>query len=117
MKNKLPVYLLTAASSVMAITGCKSNDLVFTTYTKVGLHITAVDSTPTSLIFGYKRFEGAIIPVDRDKATGKPEDVGSVYAAMAITNAWLKGLSIQQSFATGDAAVEAAKVGIVPNKP
>lgn len=95
--RKLPI-------AVMAlVAGCQSTNLVFTTYTKVGLNITAVDAQPTSLMFGYKRFEGAIIPVNPDK---EPGVVAPVYAAIAITNKWLSGLRITQAFATGDAAVQ-----------
>lgn len=109
-KRLIPAGLVLATTALLC--GCQSNDLVFTTYTKVGLHISAVDSTPTSVNFGYKRFEGAIIPVNRETATGKPEEAASLYAGMAVTNSWLRGLYIRQSFATGEAAVQAAKEGI-----
>jgi hypothetical protein len=55
--------------------------------------------------FGYKRFEGAIIPVDPAKVDkdGKPQ-MASVFAGIAIKNSWLDGLDIAQVFGTGKAA-------------
>jgi len=106
----LPVAALAALASV---SGCKSNHLIFTTYTKVGLDVSTTDGQPTSALFGYKRFEGAIIPVDVDEQemVGDPEipkDARSVYAAIDLENSWLQGLKIYQVFATGEAATQAA---------
>jgi len=52
------------------LSGCRTGThlLFFTTYTKVGLDISAVNGTPTQALFGYKRFEGAIVPVDPPSA-------------------------------------------------
>ena len=98
---------MTAIAAVL-LCGCQSDHLLFSTYTKVGIDIASVGGTPTRATFGYKRFEGAIIPVDPNTAKGQAEDVKSVYAAMALTNGWLTGLSIVQVFATGEAAVKSA---------
>ena len=72
MKRILPSSLALAA--VVLASGCQSNQLVFTTYTKVGLNISGTGEVPNNFTFGYKRFEGAIIPVDPSKAAdGNPE--------------------------------------------
>ncbi|HTI69326.1 MAG TPA: hypothetical protein VMF06_05145 [Candidatus Limnocylindria bacterium] len=89
--------------------GCQSKQLVFTTYTKVGLNISATGNLPNSLTFGYKRFEGAIVPVDPSKASNGVPEMPSVYAVMGVTNQWFKGISIYQRFATGVAAENIAK--------
>lgn len=86
--------------------GCQSKQLVFTTYSKVGLHVSATGQVPNNMIFGYKRFEGAIVPVDLAKAAEGNPEIASVYAAIAITNKWGNGLHIYQRFATGAAAEE-----------
>jgi hypothetical protein len=99
--RKVPLGLLLLA---LMAGGCASKQLVFTTYTKVGLNITATGEVPNSLTFGYKRFEGAIIPVDPSKVTNGSPEMPSVYAAIGVTNKWLKGLHIYQKFATGTAA-------------
>lgn len=99
--------LLIAALGLLA-TGCASRTLVFTTYTNVGLDISAANGTPTSAVFGYKRFEGAIVPVDPTRRTETDGDAMSVYAAINLKNEWLQGLSVVQVFATGDAATSAA---------
>ena len=109
--------LLVAASTSV---GCASSkDLLFTTYTKVGVDISAVNGTPTEAVLGYKRFEGAIIPVDpeHEPAKGDPR-IPSLYASMDFRNGWLSGLCIAQMFATGQAALNATentdKLPVVP---
>lgn len=97
-----------ALAAVVLVSGCQSNQLIFTTYTKVGVNITATGEIPNNLTFGYKRFEGAIIPVDPSKAANGNPEMPSVYAAIAVTNKWGKGLHIYQKFATGAAADKAA---------
>jgi hypothetical protein len=111
MKTALLLFTLFLMS--VLITGCNSPNLVFTTYTKTGLDISATEGVPTQALFGYKRFEGAIIPVDPENTeldeNGVPKDALSVFAAMDIENNWIKGLKIRQVFATGKAAVQAAE--------
>lgn len=112
MKNRLLPFIPLACFALVG-TGCHSDALVFTTYTKVGLHASATGNTPNNLMFGYKRFEGAIIPVDPTK----PEsDVASVYAAISLTNGWFSGIHLQQVFATGDAAVSASTNGLLNSR-
>ncbi len=110
---KRTFLLLPLACVLLAAAGCHNDALVFTTYTKVGLHASATGNTPNNLMFGYKRFEGAIIPVDPTK----PEsDVASVYAAISLTNGWFSGIQLQQVFATGDAAVSASTNGLLSGR-
>ncbi len=100
----LAVWLLAGG----LVVGCTAKHLAFTTYTKVGLDISTADGAPTQAVFGYKRFEGAIIPVQVQAEDGSEPEVMSVYAALDLTNNWLEGLSILQVFATGQAAKNAA---------
>ena len=111
---RTPTTACLAIAAAGFLCGCRSTDLVFTTYTKVGLHMTAEGNTPTSLQFGYKRFEGAIIPVDVAGAAkdAKPA-MAPIYAAMSVTNGWWSGIGIQQVFATGEAATHSAESGII----
>ena len=111
--KKRTFLLLPLACVLLAGSGCHNDALVFTTYTKVGLHASATGNMPNNLMFGYKRFEGAIIPVDPTK----PEsDVASVYAAISLTNGWFSGIHLQQVFATGDAAVSASTNGLLNSR-
>lgn len=95
---------LAALGLVLTGAACSSDHLVFTTYTKVGLDITLQDGAPTDAVLGYKRFEGALIPVDLEKA---PE-IHSIYAGLCVTNSWVQGLALGQVFATGTAAENVA---------
>lgn len=109
MKTTILAFLTLAALPLCSCTPRQnSKNLVFATFTKTGLDISATGGTPTSAMFGYKRFEGAIIPVDPETSTGAETDAHSVFAAMELNNDWLSGLDILQVFATGDAAVRAA---------
>ncbi len=100
------IFVVLAA---LVAAGCGTNTLVFTTYTNLGLDVSAANGTPTKAVLGYKRFEGAIIPVDPSKRTATEGDAMSVYAAIDMRNQWLDGLTVLQVFATGDAAVKAAE--------
>ena len=106
---KLTIKTLTLTLLSLTLCSCANDHLAFTTFTKVGLDISAAESTPTSAMFGYKRFEGALIPVDPKDTDIDPGDVHSVYAAIDLNNQWLGGIDIKQVFATGEAAVNAAK--------
>ena len=94
-----------ASMILMICPGCSSKNLIFTTYTTVGLDISATDAKPTKAVFGYKRFEGAIVPVD---PTDETKEAMSVYAGINLKNQWLQGLDLVQVFATGKAAENAA---------
>lgn len=95
-------------SMALLTTSCASRTLVFTTYTNIGLDVSAANGSPTKAVFGYKRFEGAVIPVDPSKRTKNDGDAMSVFAAIDLKNEWLNGLSVLQIFATGQAAENAA---------
>ncbi len=94
------------------VSGCApAKKLLFTTYTKVGLDMSAANNTPTHVMLGYKRFEGALIPVDvpeSSKDATQPEAL-SVFAAICLENGWFSGVKINQAFATGAAAERAAQ--------
>lgn len=111
MLNRTPLRVLTLLAVVSLTPGCGStNHLVFTTHTKAGLDITATNGTPSGLMFGYKRFEGAIVPVDTKGAlaAGQEPKMMSIYASLDLNNGWFQGISIFQVFATGRAAENAA---------
>ncbi|MCR9093060.1 MAG: hypothetical protein NXI30_02475 [bacterium] len=105
--NGRHVLTTACATALFSASGCSvsSDSLIFTTYTKVGLDVSATDGTPTEAVFGYKRFEGAIVPVDE---TSDEPATHSVFAGLCIENSWLGGLDIHQVFATGAAAETAA---------
>ncbi len=87
--------------------GCAHQDqLYFSTYTKIGLDISLTDGQPTEAVFGYKRFEVAIVPVNPD---APEQDAHALFAGMCIDNGWTTGITIGQVFATGEAAVQVAK--------
>lgn len=93
----------------LLLAGCSTGKehLVFTTYSKVGVDLALANGSPAEAVFGYKRFEGAIVPVSPTSTAGAPDDAKSIFAGMAIDNGWMDGLCIKQVFATGDAAVNA----------
>lgn len=105
MKSRLP---LLAGPLLLVTLGCSSNRLIFTTYTKLGIDVSASNGTTTGAMLGYKRFEGALIPVDPAKATGEAGDIGSVLAVLDFDNGWFQGMKLFQIFATGKAAEDAA---------
>jgi len=118
------VVNLFLVSLLLGLCACASDSLIFTTYTKVGLDISATNQVPTQANFGYKRFEGAIIPVDIENSTAVestadeesklPSDAKSVYAEVFVKNSWVQGLTIKQRFATGAAADKAANTPDAP---
>lgn len=104
------ILLVAAACLSLSLAACAPRNLIFTTYTTVGLDVSATDAKPTKAVLGYKRFEGAIVPVDPDapaNSDGTERDAMSVYAAVNMSNTWLNGLDLTQVFATGPAAVNA----------
>lgn len=85
--------------------GCTANHLVFTTYTKVGLDVSTTNGQMVDGVFGYKRFEGAIIPVDHAANAGVADPkMASVFAGVSVRNSWINGLDLAQVFGTGEAA-------------
>jgi hypothetical protein len=106
---RLTTLPLCAAAIATVFCGCAARNLVFTTYTKVGLDVSATSNEPPNGVFGYKRFEGTIIPFDAESAVDEKEDVASVYSAIDLKNEWFGGLAIFQVFATGTAAQKVAE--------
>jgi len=108
---------------LLGLLGCNSGKLFFTTYTKFGLDVSVTNLKPTQAMFGFKRFEGAIIPVEVKKAEKEGANGGaesasdeepeamSVFAAIEVKNSWIKGLKIRQVFATGPAADNCVRYG------
>lgn len=100
----------------LLVAGCsifKEDHLIMSTYTRIGLHVTSTDGKPTGAQFGYKRFEGAIIPVnpeDTEVVDGKQQekDVMSTFSTAQVDNSWIKGLTVRQLFGTGQAAINLA---------
>jgi hypothetical protein len=120
--------LLLPAVAFGALLGCE-NYLVVTTATKFGIDITQVAKQPPKVVIGYKREETSIIPADHLNAesgpNGEETDTYSVLAefcVMANPSLWdffdslssrsrdvPDGLQIRSFFATGIAAITAAK--------
>lgn len=90
----------------IGLAGCARN-LLFSTYTTLGFELQARGTMPTALRLAYKRFEGAIIPVDVGDVT-VPE-AHSVLASFDANQTWFQGIRITQVFATGAAAELAAR--------
>jgi len=121
MRRSKSIAIAGTACLTVILAACTTDHLAFTTYTKVGLDISSIEKAPAQMTFGYKRYEGAIVPVGVDNSqvavrngdpkTKLPNDVASVYAEMFIDNSWLRGLTIKQKFATGEAANQAANSG------
>ncbi len=112
MRQGSSLRLITIVLAAMG-TGC-GRDLVFTTYTTLGVEIKGVNNVPTSLRLAYKRFEGAIIPVDL-KATDHDDNQAhapahSIFAGMDVQQGGF-GVKVAQVFASGKAATNAAKKG------
>jgi len=102
MKHKYR-HIFSLCAAMASSLACSNDLLVFTTYSKVGLDVTFVTDTQGQAVFGYKRFEGALIPVDPGS-----DEVQSVFATIDIRSAWRDGLCVRQSFATGVAAENVA---------
>jgi hypothetical protein len=112
--HPLQLLRLAAVAALALLASCRSNHLVLTTYSKVGLDLSASNGQPIDAVFGYKRFEGAIVPVDpRPSKTenGKttPQESMSVYAAIDLENGWMSGVKLFEAFATGEAAKNLAR--------
>ncbi len=104
MAARCTAAVIVAASASLA--GCTSKYMTVTTFSKVGIDVTAGPaSVVPPAVVGYKRFEGAIIPVDPAHVTDEASpDAPSVFTLFAMRNDWLGGVRIYQAFATGHAA-------------
>ncbi len=98
---------VTMLSGVMLLAGCSctGNDhLIFATATKVGVDVTAVKGTPVNATVGYRRFEGAVLPVDSGS-----NKIADIAAKIDLQNSFSDGLTIDQEFRTGSWAREVGK--------
>jgi hypothetical protein len=104
MKRK--VLMLFIAAIVGATTGCKSR-LAFVTQTSLGLDVSGTASYPNKVSFSYGRYEGAIVP----RKTDGSNEGHSVYGGMNsdVKFSLPPKYRIDQVFATGDAAIIAAR--------
>lgn len=86
---------------------------MFATYTMFGVEIKGEGITPTAIRLAYKRFEGAVVPVD---ASAKDDvKAHSVLAGIqAEQDLWV--VRINQVFATGEAARIAATTEVAAAK-
>ncbi len=110
MRRPTAAWTATALAA-LALAGCRSDHLIFTTTTKVGVELSATDGVPTSAVLGYKRFEGAIVPVEDPQSGAQADEAASVFAAIDMDNRWLGGLDLFQVFATGEAANNVSRSG------
>ncbi len=86
----------------LLLPGC-ARDLIFTTYTTVGVEVKGTNNIPTAMRLAYKRFEGAIVPVQLNK----PGNAHSIFAGMEVKQHGFR-VQVAQVFATGEAAILAA---------
>jgi len=107
-RNELAAILLVAAWLVICVSGC-GRHLIFTTYTTIGVEVKGVNNVPTALRLAFKRFEGAVVPVDpseRDE-NGNEREMHSVVSGLDFKQSAFR-TQVAQVFATGDAATIAA---------
>ncbi|MHC1742355.1 MAG: hypothetical protein AB9873_04895 [Syntrophobacteraceae bacterium] len=88
----------------LALTGCASSNVIFATRSSVGLDVsgTATD-VPNHVSFAYDREELVYVP------PGMPHDT-SVLGTLDSQFTWTRGAAISERFATGEAAILAAKI-------
>ena len=94
---------------ILTLSGC-SNTLVFGTATKFGVDISQRPDQMIEVTMGYDRYEVVSIPAQNKDAKEK-EDTYSVLGIFAVSygNSGTEPLVLRQFFATGRAALEAAK--------
>ena len=111
---KKPATIMALLALCFLTVGCQDY-LVFSTATKFGLDISQDAGQPPKMLVGYKRAEVAIIPAEKENATGIPatagqlsQDTYSVFAEVCIKAPGLltinDPLKIRSTFATGVAA-------------
>lgn len=88
---------------LLACSGGCGRNLVFTTYTMFGVEIKGEGTMPTALRLAYKRFEGALIPVDISDDAKAHSVLATIDARQGAFH-----VHISQVFATGRAAKIAA---------
>lgn len=91
--------------------GC-SNALVFSTSTLTAIDLNAVENGQQTVTVGYKRFEGVVMPVRKEKDGPARREAFSVLAASSYDTGGLQlssltGTKVKTVFATGEAAAQA----------
>ncbi len=86
--------------------------LVFGTYTNIGLKLGFVANAPSSISLGYDRQEVSVIPLQKN-LTGDDKDIyapvlASITMNVSTSTPSSSGLTLNQFFATGEAAVNLA---------
>lgn len=90
------------------------NILVFATGTTIGLKIGFAEvGAPTSFTLGYKRKEASVIPVDKVR---QPAILASLDNATQVAAAASSAFGVRQFFATGDAAINLARLSAIRSR-
>jgi hypothetical protein len=97
------IRLIPVVLATITLAGCASAPLVFTTKTSMGLDVSGTAQMPDKVSFSYSRFEGAIVP---RKSNGQAQ---TVYGGLDSDMTFFHGQTIKQTFATGNAAILAAR--------
>lgn len=107
-----------AASALLLLflaTGCANNAVLFTTMTRTGVEISAVDGGKQSAHVGFERFEGVVMPTVYTNTSGETVTLKQAYPVYAEYEYATGGLTpasatndsaliLRQVFATGRAA-------------
>lgn len=101
--------MLIVASLLIWITGCSQNTLYFSTYSSLGLDSSGTAEVPNHVSLAYSRFEGAYVPPKHDSKVKSHSLFGGIDADVGFFP-WQDRI-INQTFATGRAASQAAKNG------
>lgn len=99
------LYLALAVGCIAAGSGCMNKRVVFATKTNLGLDVSGTAQYPDKVSFTYGRYEGAIVP------RGDSGEEYSVYGALDADVRFFGAHTIEQVFATGEAAKVAANGG------
>lgn len=101
-----PLLVLTCLIAGLS-SGCRAPALVFTTVTVIGAEATADEGLEHHFLVGYKRFEGALVPLLPESSSITGEGAYSVFATLDF-KAGMFRTKIAQVFATGSAAIAMA---------
>lgn len=99
--------------AALALAGCSTNTVVFTTATRLGVEINSTEPGQQGAHVGYERFEGAIMPMvatDKEQAESRLDEAYPIYSRHYFHIGSLKpkflggegrGIVVIQAFATG----------------
>jgi hypothetical protein len=111
----VPMVLWVALGLVVAVTTGCTKTLLFSTATKVGLDISQRADQMIDVSFGYDRVELASIPAPKEEDAANGKEAYSVLGVFSVSygNPFAlqdrQPLKIDQFFATGEAALTAAR--------